>query len=234
MLTPGTTFVRRRRRQKPGGACAAGFARSAVADETHDAAAGAPTISRSRLRSAERASQTEPLGESHEQPTAPAAAAPEAPHRLYKDWAFDEKLASHREWVESHGVTGQRADLAGAELEASDLISVNLRLADLHDANLRASDLLLADLRDACLVRADLEEACLVGANLEGANLEGASLETAMGLVPRQLAGANLRDALLAPQLMEFEAVAAFERASQERVSLFLGDDARRACCPGW
>ena len=68
---------------------------------------------------------------------------------------------------------------------------------------MRASDLLLADLRDACLVRADLEEACLVGANLEGANLEGASLETAMGLVPRQFAGANLRDALLAPQLME-------------------------------
>ena len=107
------------------------------------------------------------------------------------------------------------------ELEASDLISVNLRLADLHDANLRASDLLLADLRDACLVRADLEEACLVGANLEGANLEGASLETAMGLVPRQFAGANLRDALLAPQLMEFEAVAAFQRASQNAFRYF-------------
>jgi uncharacterized protein YjbI with pentapeptide repeats len=137
------------------------------------------------------------------------------PQRLYKDWAFDEKLASHAEWVESHGRTGQRADLSGAELEASDLISVNLRLADMHDANLRASDLLLADLRDACLVRADLEEACLVGANLEGANLEGASLETAMGLVPRQFAGANLRDALLAPHLMEFDAVTAFARESK-------------------
>jgi uncharacterized protein YjbI with pentapeptide repeats len=151
----------------------------------------------------------------------PIASAPEAPQRLYKDWAFDEKLASHREWVESHGVMGQRADLSGAELESSDLISVNLRLADLHDANLRASDLLLADLRDACLVRADLEEACLVGANLEGANLEGASLETAMGLVPRQFAGANLRDALLAPPLMEFEAVAAFQRESQNAFRYF-------------
>ena len=123
--------------------------------------------------------------------------------------------------MESHGLSGQRADLSGAELEASDLISVNLRLADLHDTNLRASDLLLADLRDACLVRADLEEACLVGANLEGANLEGASLETAMGLVPRQFAGANLRDALLAPQLMEFEAVAAFQRESQNAFRYF-------------
>jgi uncharacterized protein YjbI with pentapeptide repeats len=141
--------------------------------------------------------------------------------RPYKDWAFDEKLASHAEWVESHGRTGKRADLSGAELEASDLISVNLRLADMHDANLRASDLLLADLRDACLVRADLEEACLVGANLEGANLEGASLETAMGLVPRQFAGANLRDALLAPHLMEFDAVTAFARESRNAFRYF-------------
>ena len=71
------------------------------------------------------------------------------------------------------------------------------------------------------MVRADLEDACLVGANLEGANLEGASLETAMGLVPRQVAGANLRDALLAPHLMEFEAVPAFERASQNAFRFF-------------
>jgi len=134
----------------------------------------------------------------------------------YRDWALDEKLASHREWVESHGLAGTRADLSGAELEAADLISVNLRMADLHDANLRAADMLLADLRDACLVRADLEESCLVGANLEAANLEGATLETAMGLVPRQLAGANLRDALLAPQLMEFEAESKFARNSRQ------------------
>ena len=134
----------------------------------------------------------------------------------YRDWALEEKLASHREWIDSHGAAGQRADLSGAELEAGDLISVNLRMADLHDANLRAADMLLADLRDACLVRADLEESCLVGANLEGANLEGASLETAMGLVPRQFAGANLRDALLAPHLMEFEAASKFTRDAQQ------------------
>src|ERR1700722_6533352 len=28
--------------------------------------------------------------------------------RSYDDWAFEEKLASHREWVESHGGTGQQ------------------------------------------------------------------------------------------------------------------------------
>jgi uncharacterized protein YjbI with pentapeptide repeats len=150
-----------------------------------------------------------------------AAANAQPPRTAYKDWAFDDKLASHKEWVESHGSTGQKADLAAAELEATEMIGVNLRFADLHDANLRSADLLLADLRDACMVRADLEDACLVGANLEGANLEGASLETAMGLVPRQFAGANLRDALLAPQLMEFEAQAAFARASQNASRYF-------------
>ena len=156
------------------------------------------------------------VGESNpdgqKEPPSPPVPTQEPRRAPYRDWALDDKLASHREWVDSHGRAGQRADLGGAELEAVDLISVNLRLADLHDANLRAADLLLADLRDACLVRADLEESCLVGANLEGANLEGATLETAMGLVPRQLAGTNLRDALLAPQLMEFEAAVKFAR----------------------
>lgn len=138
------------------------------------------------------------------------------------DWAFEEKLAMHREWLESQGMSGKKADLAGAELEGHELIGVHLRYADLHDANLRASDLLLADLRDACLVRADLEDACLVGTNLEAANLEGATLETAMGLVPRQVAGANLRDALLPPHIMEFEAATRFERASRTAFRYFV------------
>jgi uncharacterized protein YjbI with pentapeptide repeats len=132
-----------------------------------------------------------------------------------RDWKLEEKLASHIEWLESHGRNGLRADLSDADLEGQELIGVQLKWADLHDANLRAADLLLADLRDATLIRADLEDSCLVGANLEAANLEGATLETAMGLVPRQIAGANLRDALLPPQIMEFEAAAKFERASR-------------------
>lgn len=132
-----------------------------------------------------------------------------------RDWRLEEKLASHMEWLDSRGKHGRRADLSDADLEGQELIGVQLKFADLHDANLRAADLLLADLRDASLVRADLEDACLVGANLEAANLEGASLETAMGLVPRQIAGANLRDALLPPQIMEFDAAARFARASR-------------------
>jgi uncharacterized protein YjbI with pentapeptide repeats len=150
-------------------------------------------------------------------PEAPLDRSPAAP----SDWAFEEKLASHKEWVESQGVTGKRADLSCAALEGAELIGVNLRYVDFHAANLKAADLLLTDLRDACLVRANLQEACLVGANLEGANLEGASMDSAMGLVPRQLAGATLRDASLPAQILSFEGLAEFERASRVTLRYF-------------
>jgi uncharacterized protein YjbI with pentapeptide repeats len=161
----------------------------------------------------------------------PPAAVTEVPRPPYRDWALEEKLAAHREWVESQGLSGKKADFAGADLEGTELISVNLRFADFHDANLKSADLLLADLRDACLVRADLQDACLVGANLEGANLEGASLETAMGLVPRQIAGANLRDASLPAPFLEFAAVANFERASRSASRFFMAMMSASAVC---
>jgi uncharacterized protein YjbI with pentapeptide repeats len=137
------------------------------------------------------------------------------------EWALEEALGNHKEWLDSRGAAGRKANLREAKLEGTELISANLRYADLQDANLRAADLLLADLRDACLVRANLQDSCLVGANLEGANLEGASLESAMGLVPRQLAGTNLRDASLPAQIMQFDALAEFSRASQASARMF-------------
>lgn len=137
------------------------------------------------------------------------------------DWRFEETLAAHTEWFESKGVRGKKADLANAELSGAELINVNLRMADLHYADLKGADLLLADLRDACMVRADLEEACLVGANLEGANLEGASLETALGIVPRQLAGTNLREASLPAQIAQFPAASVFQLASRTALRFF-------------
>src|SRR6202040_4321892 len=161
------------------------------------------------------ADPTEPLLAGAPEPIAPAFPA------IASDWAFEEKLAIHKEWVESQGLSGQKIDLASAKLEGAELVGVNLRYADLQEADLKAADLLLADLRDTCLARASLEEACLVGANLEGANMEGAALATAMGLVPRQIAGANLRDATLPPQILEFPALADFARASRTVVSFF-------------
>ena len=137
------------------------------------------------------------------------------------EWALEETLANHKEWLDSHGEAGKKADLRKARLEGSELIGVNLRHADLQDAILKSADLLLADLRDACLVRANLQETCLVGANLEGANLEGASLDSAMGLLPRQLAGANLHEASLPAQILEFNALPTFVAGSKTIARLF-------------
>jgi uncharacterized protein YjbI with pentapeptide repeats len=137
------------------------------------------------------------------------------------DWALEEKLAAHKDWIESSGKAGKKADLAGAKHEGAELVGVNLRYADLEGANLKEADLLLADLRDACLARANLEEACLVGANLEGANLEEAQLESAMGLVPRQLAGANVRDAILPSHVRDFPAREMFVTTTRTVVRLF-------------
>jgi uncharacterized protein YjbI with pentapeptide repeats len=144
------------------------------------------------------------------------------PHKIETvEWALEETLANHKEWLDSHGEAGKKADLRKARLEGSELIGVNLRHADLQDAILRSADLLLADLRDACLVRANLQETCLVGANLEGANLEGASLDSAMGLLPRQLAGANLHEASLPAQILEFNALPTFVAGSKTIARLF-------------
>jgi uncharacterized protein YjbI with pentapeptide repeats len=137
------------------------------------------------------------------------------------EWELEEALAGHKEWLETRGLLGKKADLRAGKLEGVELISINLRYADLQDANLRAADLLLADLRDACMVRANLQDSCLVGANLEGANLEGASLDSAMGLVPRQLAGTNLREATVPEQIAQFDALAEYTGASQTAARFF-------------
>ena len=150
-----------------------------------------------------------------------ADATPEPPKIDSGEWALEEALANHKDWLDSHAATGGKADLQKAQLEGRELIGVNLRYADLQDANLKSADLLLADLRDACLVRANLQESCLVGVNLEGANLEGAALESAMGLLPRQLAGANLHEASLPDTILEFNALADFQRTSTTAARLF-------------
>jgi len=138
-----------------------------------------------------------------------------------EEWRLEEALADHHEWLETRGVSGKKADFAAAQLADTELISVDLRYADLQEANLRSADLLLADLRGACLARAQLDDACLVGANLEGANLESASLSTAMGLLPRQLAGADLYKAALPANLSEFNALPEFLKSAQMAARYF-------------
>jgi uncharacterized protein YjbI with pentapeptide repeats len=128
--------------------------------------------------------------------------------RKFGDPELDEIVEGHREWVESRGEFGRKADLVGANFEKADLMGAELQGANLLRANLRGADLLLADLRGACLIEADLSEANLVNTNLRGASLVGANLSTATGLVARQLAGASLFGAALPESLYPFEGVA--------------------------
>jgi uncharacterized protein YjbI with pentapeptide repeats len=100
-------------------------------------------------------------------------------------------LAWHREWLESKGERGTRADLRGADLSGADLSGANL-----IDANLSGADLRFANLSGADLIGADLIDANLSGADLRGANLSGADLSGA-DLRCANLSGANLRFANL-------------------------------------
>ena len=76
-------------------------------------------------------------------------------------------LESHKQWLDSDGETGERADLRWADLHG----------ADLHGADLRGARLCGADLRDADLYGADLYGADLRDADLRGADLRGANLD---------------------------------------------------------
>ncbi len=113
-------------------------------------------------------------------------------------------LEQHKQWVESHGEAGERADLSCSDLEGAELPGANLQRALLRKANLKGADLLLADLQGACLMQANLQEANLLGTELREANLQGANLEGATGLLTGKLAGANLFGAALPKPIAEF------------------------------
>ncbi len=108
-----------------------------------------------------------------------------------------EILDQHKQWVESGGETGAKADLCGINLSKADLTGVNLQGAHLHRVNLAGADLSMANLRGASLVRANLQNANLLGTELRGANLMGANVYGADGLWFGRLGGTNLFDAVL-------------------------------------
>src|SRR6266849_6234601 len=108
-----------------------------------------------------------------------------------------EILDQHKQWVESGGETGVKADLCGINLAKADLTGVNLQGAHLHRLNLEGADLSMANLRGASLVRSNLQNANLLGTELRGANLMGANLYGAEGLWFGRLGGTNLFDAVL-------------------------------------
>ncbi len=64
---------------------------------------------------------------------------------------IQEVLALHKEYLESNGSKGSRANLSGADLSGADLSGANLSGANLSRANLSGADLSGADLSGANL-----------------------------------------------------------------------------------
>jgi hypothetical protein len=116
-------------------------------------------------------------------------------------------LASHRQWVDSEGKEGKKADLRGA---------------DLHGLELSGDDLSGVNLRGANLQGVNFGEANLQGVNLQEAELQEANLAEAKGLLARQLAGANVSGAELPQDIASFDGLKYVDAASSHAQKLFF------------
>ncbi len=103
---------------------------------------------------------------------------------------ISEVLASHKEWLESDGSRGERAQLQNTVLQQADLHDANLERADLSGAKLSVADLMRANLRGANLQGADLWMSDMKDTILDGTDLRGANLAEVTGLKANQLAQA--------------------------------------------
>ena len=143
-----------------------------------------------------------------------------------------EILDQHKQWVESGGESGARADLTGVNLSKADLTGVNLQAAVLHRTTLTGADLSMANLRGASLVRANLQNANLLGTELRGANLMGANVYGADGLWFGRLGGTNLFDAVLPESISAVDSSKAIGDATKvARWFYFLTVGLSFLCC---
>jgi uncharacterized protein YjbI with pentapeptide repeats len=143
-----------------------------------------------------------------------------------------EILDQHKQWVESGGESGVKADLTGINLAKADLTGVNLQGAHLHRVNLASADLSMANLRGASLVRSNLQNVNLLGTELRGANLMGANLYGAEGLWFGRLGGTNLFDAVLPESISAVDSSKAIGDATKvARWFYFLTLGASLICC---
>jgi uncharacterized protein YjbI with pentapeptide repeats len=121
-------------------------------------------------------------------------------------------LEAHRLWLASHETQGERADLSGANLQGWDLSGRHLGGARLNGANLQGARLYGTDFRDA-----DLQDADLSGAT---------------GLLTEQLAGANLRRAILPKDALSGDELASIDGASRSTQTLLFS--MLLACVYAW
>jgi uncharacterized protein YjbI with pentapeptide repeats len=143
-----------------------------------------------------------------------------------------EILDQHKQWVESGGEAGIKADLCGVNLAKADLTGVNLQGAHLHRVNFAGADLSMANLRGASLVRSDMQYTNLLGTELRGANLMGANLYGADGLWFGRLGGTNLFDAVLPESISAVDSSKAIADATKvARWFYFLTVGVSLVCC---
>jgi len=143
-----------------------------------------------------------------------------------------EMLDQHKQWVESGGESGARADLTGVNLAKADLTGVNLQGSILHRVNMAGADLSMANLRGASLVRANLQNSNLLGTELRGANLMGANVYGADGLWFGRLGGTNLFDAVLPESISAVDSSKAIGDATKvARWFYFLTVGLSFLCC---
>ena len=103
-------------------------------------------------------------------------------------------LADHKQWLDTEGREGVRADLSNTDLTLVDLSGANLSKADLVLAKISGGEIVRADLSGADLQEALLNGVDLFGANLFKADLFGADLRNA-NLQETDLRHANLVEA---------------------------------------
>ncbi len=120
---------------------------------------------------------------------------------------FSGLLAAHRQWLDSGGQEGQKAEFAGANLQGLDLSGYNLSHLDFREAN---------------LVRVKFGEAHVEGASFRSADLQEADLREVQGLLAPQLAGADLAGARLPESFKDFAALKHVDTASDDVQKLFL------------
>src|SRR5213082_1665573 len=143
-----------------------------------------------------------------------------------------EIMDQHKQWVESGGESGARADLTGVNLAKADLTGINLQGSILHRVNMAGADLSMANLRGASLVRASLQNSNLLGTELRGANLMGANVYGADGLWFGRLGGTNLFDAVLPESISAMDSSKAIGDATKvARWFYFLTVGLSLLCC---
>src|SRR6266480_5203514 len=83
-------------------------------------------------------------------------------------------------------------------------------------------DVTNVDFRDASLRGLDFKNACVRGADFRGADLREVDFTGAKGLLPGNIAGANLAGATLPANIETFDDLTALEAASKNSQTLFI------------